>query len=205
MARALFALYSAAGMCYFITLVFPNGTDLDDVRFAAGDDVRRALGLALLSIENKSLRRYLQPDDLSVLRSGGGAACDCGTALGSVRRASRHKTDDDHQSANRIYQKAEKLRRDGWSDAKVERWIAQKQAAAARPQEGVAGLSDWELLLSRVLDSGAAPRIGLVLHWYTGLIEDEPISLERTTVKRNDITLDLLADIDEDVLYEFVR
>jgi hypothetical protein len=195
-------------MCLFITLVFPCETDLDEVRSVVSDKVRRALVLALTPIENPTLRRQLQVNDICVLRGGGGIECDCGTALGARRRSATDQEQDNGSVKTSIARKADKLQRAGWSAVKVEKWLEQKESTArkhAKPIEEPA-IEHWATFLGRVLDSGAARRVGLLLHWYNGSLGDEEIILARQEKhKRKEITAEFLSLIEEDVLYEFRR
>jgi hypothetical protein len=193
-------------MCLFITLVFPSETDLDEVRSVVSDKLRRALILALMPIENPTLRRQLQATDICVLRGGGGIGCDCGTALGARRRSAAEHEQDNGSVKTSIARKAEKLRRAGWSGAKVEKWLEQKESTAgkhSKPNEEPS-IEHWATFLARVLDSGAARRVGLLLHWYNGSLDDEDIVLARKEMhNRKEITAEFLSDIEEDVLYDF--
>jgi len=106
-----------------------------------------------------------------------------------------------------------KFRKQGWSESKIARWIQQKENTKekhlredeARFKGSTGELNQWVGLITNVLKSGYAARLGLLLHMYHGGIESERIGiLQRKKVKLGDLSPELLMRVKEDVLYEFV-
>lgn len=88
-----------------------------------------------------------------------------------------------------------KFRRQGWSEAKIERWLEQKEQTKARHQRedearaqvSTPELDQWINFVTDLLKSGKAPRLGLLLHLYRGGIESERVKiLHRENVKLAD-------------------
>ena len=61
----------------------------------------------------------------------------------------------------------------GWSETKISRWLAQKQAVNARDDRVRSTrenphTDDWKALIEEALDSRLTPYIGILLHLYSG-------------------------------------
>lgn len=184
-------------MCHFITAVLPKAANVALAREVAELHHRR-----LVEQENSSVAAQLGPGELYFLTTPG--QCDCGTMLGCMQRlgvpASRDK---DAESA--------RLKRRGWSDAKVARWLADKDKAVER---NVANRADfcqnhlndndhWVELLRAVLTAQATPYIGLLLHWYSGPLTGRIRLAAREVVDKPDSWPQALANMREDVVYLF--
>src|SRR5688572_15732863 len=100
-------------MCHFITAVIPPevAPDAAAALFAA-----HRLGFVVL--QNPNVAAQLSDGERHILTTRG--HCDCGTVLGSHREAANHERE------------LEKLRKKGWGEAKIERWVEQKRAARVR-------------------------------------------------------------------------
>ena len=106
-----------------------------------------------------------------------------------------------------------KLRKQGWSGAKVQRWLKQKREAEekrkkevdARAQGGMAEAETWVSLVSVLLQSGHANRVGVLLHLYHGGVETERVNIsERRKVRLADLSPEYVMRMSEDILYEFL-
>ncbi len=186
-------------MCHFITATLPQSVDADSVA-----PIFTSHQFAFDLISNPHVSAQLEAGDLYLLTTRG--HCDCGTALGSLDGPAPQ---DDHSSEREL----KKFRKQGWSEAKIARWLQQKEQTKekhlredeARFKGSTRELNQWVGLITNVLKSGRAARIGLLLHMYHGGIESERIDiLRREKVRLVDLTPELLMRIKEDVLYEFV-
>jgi len=132
--------------------------------------------------------------------------CDCGTALGSLnhQRTPERFSDDRH---------LKKLRKQGWSETKINRWLEQKEQTReqhrredeARAKGSTPELERWLEFLSHLLKAKVAHKFGLLLHWYHTSVESERIKIQRReSVRLSDVNAERLMRIEEDVLYEFV-
>jgi hypothetical protein len=124
------------------------------------------------------------------------AHCDCGTPLGEA-----------HRNASRVRDPtiaASRLRRKGWSDARIARAHAQREEASRRERrhaDGQTTLAEWCELIRDALGSRAVSALGLVLHWRGN---EDTIVLESREVSRSgQVNEAVLAAIRENVLYEF--
>src|SRR5262249_9313009 len=149
--------YIARTMCHFVTATVPGELELP---LLARVFEKHNLGFRLLS--SSPVVRQLPAGDRYVLTTRG--HCDCGTVLGSRRTP---------EAESRARQVA-KLRKKGWGDAKIERWLAEKQAVRERDvrkpdSDARARTADVERWLAFVDDALAlVPRVGLLLHFYGG-------------------------------------
>jgi hypothetical protein len=192
-------------MCDFITAVLPCGADL---RGLAPVVKRHALDFAPL--QNDSVGKQLAPGETyhRVTRS----MCDCGTALGCLAWPDRPEEPSEHALARKV----RKLRTKGWGEGKIERWIAQraeadvKRARVAKDHEQrlrERQLSDaerWIRVLGDLLDTGKTPSVGLLVHFYSGVLEWEQMKIQKRIVTRiGDARPEFLFRMEHDVLYEF--
>jgi hypothetical protein len=176
-------------MCHLITTTLSHDTELGALR-----PVIREHRMALAPIYNSHVATQL-PRGTLYLRATQGM-CDCGTALGCLTRGDR----DPHHAGERDQ---ERLRRKGWGEAKIARWVAERERSAGRETRR-AEADRWLTFIRAVLETGRTHRFGLLLHWYCGGIETERINLRDTRrLPIAQVTPDTLMEIEEDVLYEF--
>ncbi len=184
-------------MCHFITMILPASAPSPSLRRLA--DVH---ALALTPYANPSIDSQLIHGEYAFYATR--AACDCGTELGAGG------TSEPPEAGSSLDPDATRLRRKGWSDAKIDRWIQQKTVASRNRARRARthgtpetpGAADWARFLGDALATGI-DRVGLMLHWYKGDVRTEEIRFQRETVAANEISTALLRSIEEDVLYEF--
>jgi hypothetical protein len=186
-------------MCYYITATLPHAVDL---KAAGAIFESHHVGFELIS--NPHTAEQIDPQSWYVLTSG--EYCDCGTALGSlVRQITTEDSSYDRE--------LKKFRKQGWSEAKIKRWLEQKEQTKERHQRedealakgDVHDVDGWIKLLNDLLGIKATQKLGLLLHWYHTSVEGERIKIQRKeTVKLSDVNAERLMRIEEDVLYEFV-
>ena len=187
-------------MCHYITATLSRVVELKSV---APIFESHKLGFEVIS--NPHLAEQVDPQDWYILTSR--KHCDCGTALGSPNHERTAKV----SSYDR---ELKKFRQQGWSGAKIQRWLEQKEQNKERHRRqdealasgGGPELDRWIEFLNDLVGFGHAPRIGLLLHWYGGTIEGERIKIKRRErVRLAEVNPERLMKIEEDVLYEVVR
>ena len=180
-------------MCHYITGILPPQADT-----AAVERIAQAHGRRWEVMEKHSLQRVLRDGETYALTTAG--HCDCGTGLGMLARHARQQPD--------YSRRVKKLRKQGWSEARIERWLDEKRkreldlaAYLTTPPNDVL---TWCEFVREVLNSGAAKYVGLLLHWYSGLIETEPSSVrDRRWIPLDDLNHECLLRADEDVIHTF--
>lgn len=185
-------------MCHYITATLPHVVEPNSV---APIFENHKLGFKLISNPHVSLQ--IDSGDWYLLTTR--KYCDCGTALGSLNQYVGKVRTYEHD--------LEKFRKQGWSEAKIDRWLEEKQRtkerrereAESHAQGSTPELDQWLAFLNDLLKSGHARRVGLLLHWYQRSIESERISIQRRErLELLELNQELLRKMEEDVLYEFV-
>lgn len=176
-------------MCHFITATLPAGLSSEAV-----ETIARNHGRNWLSASNKYVARHLDDGEQYFYTTRG--HCDCGTSLGSSRAGDKDES--------KLAKQLKKLRRKGWSEAKIDRWLKDKEKARSNRPEPENDAAIWVALIDNVLGSTDAKYVGLLLHFYSGDLNDEQIAISHVeTVPRSELTEDRLRAIHEDVLYRF--
>ena len=186
-------------MCLYITATLPRNAKLNCVA-----PIFESYKLSFEPISNPFVLKQLHPGDVYISTTT--SHCDCGSALGSLGRRDRDEPESyEHE--------LKKLRRKGWGETKIRRWLEQKEQTKekhAREDEARAGSSTpvaqyWVDFISEVLGSKCTDRVGILLHFYRMGVEDERVKiLDKERVKIEKLTPRLLLEMEYDVVYEFV-
>lgn len=180
-------------MCTFIHAVLPADADL-----AAVSSILQAHGRACAPIVNAGLRVEAGEQ----LCSTTVAHCDCGTPLASSQGAVADEKDA---------QWRDRMRRKGWSPARIARADMQRRAAAERPpsprtSEVVTSLSEWRALIEAALQSRATASFGLFVESSDrGDDQDAVRTPDRQRVRLASLDDAMLENMRQDVIYEFRR
>lgn len=150
-------------MCTFVTLIAATDrtTALQAVldRYAGRMRPHRQVE----ALHNPSVAACLQPHERPFILSPG-AGCDCRTVLGSALR--RPDPEVELAKARTRY------RRKGWGAARIERALASKAQALARPprachdQAWRESADEWQTMLEALASDLRLRRIGLMHHHY---------------------------------------
>ena len=187
-------------MCDFIVAILPGNVDIPAV---AAVFERHKRGFR--QIHNPFLSAQIAPGDICILTTRG--MCDCGTPLGSqVYNSARETSGFEMQTA--------KFRKQGWSEAKIQRWREQKDSGRdkqeredkARAETSAQEVERWIWFLTDLLVSGLTDRIGLMRHYYRRGFETERLKIERLeSVSPEQRTIDQLLHLEDGVVYNYVR
>jgi hypothetical protein len=186
-------------MCYYITATMaPNGDE---------SAVRRLAKASLLKwepLDNPGVLKQLHPGELYFLTTRG--MCDCGTEIGVSIRTDGILPDRGPDLSREI----KKLKKKGWTENKIDRWIEQTKAdAARRHSESETRLSGphpevfrWIQFVSAVLEGSHADWIGILVHWYGGSVTTEAIAAgNRRWLTLDKFTEDYLLNAEENTLH----
>lgn len=173
-------------MCRFVTATLPVDAD-----HAALEAIAQRHGRRLMPISNPSIDRQIGPELRHYLTTPG--HCDCDVPLG--RRPHERAKDPDEA--------AQRLRRKGWSAAKIERALAQQQDR--RAQRVVESTAPWLAFIRDMLTQTKNTRLGLLLHYYSGALDADIVLSARESVPLPLLSEALLEGLRQDVLYEFRR
>jgi hypothetical protein len=143
--------------------------------------------LTLEPVDNRSLAPHLAPGERVYSTTTG--HCDCDSVLGSRK---------ERQAPRSLDSEIAKLRKKGWSAAKIAKWAATQGPRAEKPtavENRSRELEAWQQFLD------AAPSIGVLLHWYRGPLSGR-IEVERVeNVERKAVDDAFLAGMHYDVIY----
>lgn len=138
--------------------------------------------------------------DLVLAVTAAGGRCQCTTGLGSVQPPSSHAGADARKAAT--------LRRRGWSESKIDRWLEERERSEAKhdralhaPTDGATrgDLFSWRELIVDVLANGSG-RIGVrVGSDYHIVLDDDPV-----VVPLDDLDAPRLRGMAYDSLHMFV-
>jgi len=163
-------------MCTYVLAVLPQSIDV-----AALDAIARGFGRRVSPFANgaDAIAPNLEPGER--LFGTTPDHCDCGTALGKSALPLGRTFEPAREAA--------KLRRKGWSEARIARAVAQAEAAHGADTRSSEELARWRGFIAAALDSKLTPSIGLM--WVDdnvgdgyGLAGRENLSLEDATDER---------------------
>lgn len=179
-------------MCDFIMVTLPQKANVDAVRALAIETYGRQF--KPLS-QNWKLPVAVQDHWYLTTRGH----CDCGTALGRLRRGSENEETPEEIER----QQRQTLENKGWSKARIARWFAEREKAAdakAHRQDESPGMSAarWKNFLSDALSQKMTPQIGLMVWWPD--FEDGGFVVP---VRLKSLTPELLGQMERNVLYQF--
>jgi len=186
-------------MCLFITTILPEDADLETVRAILSE-----FGYAYTPpIDCPAVETRIEENEIAFRPTLG--MCDCGAELGAQARLMRQS-----ESEAQIVRKIERLRRKGWTQAKIERWLEQKgwalekneRALREREKRNAPGAEQWAVLFRTILGSGRVGYVGLLLHW-CGHCRARGAPPERELLGFDDLTAESLMRLEEEVVYIF--
>ena len=171
-------------MCHFVTLIVPT----DEV--AAVREIMRRHERDAKPIDNPSVRAVLHDGEHQYLTTPG--HCDCGTVL-----APRHETPETFEDT--LAKKRARMKRRGWSDAKIARALDDLRKNDARPNAGGSdSLELWHAALRDLRDQLKLPYAGLLVRFYSGAIATEAFRTSRRDIPRGEPWQDALASLEHD-------
>ena len=187
-------------VCHFITAALPKNADLSLSREIFH---RHKLGFEL--IENPSVQETLAEGDHYILTTSG--MCDCGTILGSEFREPLPSAEEMEKYARAT---VDKLRKKGWSEAKIQRWLNEAELNKEKERRGkeaghyynVGQASGWLEFITDFLNSKAAPRLSLLLHYYSGPLSERILLHRKETISLPHLNAASLLSMEEDVIHE---
>lgn len=147
-------------------------------------------GRVAVPIDNPSIRKVLRLGESQFLTTRG--HCDCGTVL-----AYRHEAPEALE--DKLAKEEARLRRKGWSEAKIARAIEDSRKVEAKPNHsGPDSLELWSAALHDLRDELKLPYAGLLVRFYSGAIATEVFNASRREVSKNIPYQDALAHLKVD-------
>ncbi|CAN5847300.1 hypothetical protein BH11MYX3_BH11MYX3_21360 [soil metagenome] len=187
-------------MCHFITAAVPGGVSLGTLETISAHN-----GLQFQPLRNAFVEGQLPVGSIYLQKVS--SHCDCGTVVGSTNQ----QNDPESVVADHGL---EKLRRQGWSERKIERWQADKARTRAhrqRTEQEVSAsrqpeASAWTAFLREVIEQGRLAYFGLLLASYRGGVASERITIQRIeAVSISALVEQQIMAVEERVLYCYQR
>jgi hypothetical protein len=171
-------------MCHYITLIAPTDNA------ALVRSVMDRHGRLAEPIDNPSIRKILNNGEHQYLTTRG--QCDCGTVLAP-------RADTSESFEEKLAKEAARMRRKGWSEAKISRALNGRRKADVRPHGGGSdSLELWNAVLSDLSRELKLPYAGLLVKFYAGAIATETFNASRREVAKNTPWRDALASMKHD-------
>ncbi|MCA9407946.1 MAG: hypothetical protein H6755_06380 [Candidatus Omnitrophica bacterium] len=190
-------------MCHIITAVLPKKVEKNSVQ-----SILNEYEMSFDPINNSFVKNQMSDDMQYLLATQG--MCNCGTAIGSNKYSDNF--DDE------IKKEIKKLKKKGWSDSKMERWKADKikshdkvgvdnaRYSGFKKLIGGNELTHWISFFNAMINEGKTDYVGILLHWYTGGLEDEEVEIaDIIKTNLNRVNEDFLKNVKEDSLYLIKR
>ena len=167
-------------MCHFILTVLPSKANIAAIEALCGRYERNLKP----AHSDKRIMPWMEDGEVCYWTNGG--ICDCGTALLSP--------DVDYDSA--LAKQAEKLKKDGWSQHKIDSWLSQKTGTREKKRQGREEDSGrWYSLLQEILTQRLSPYVCLLVLW-----DDKETVIKGRIRKR--LSADF-APLEENTVYAF--
>lgn len=179
-------------MCHYITAIVPKQADIQ-----ALNRIGQPYGLTFSPLENDSVEKQLRSDQQYLWKES--KFCDCGTAFGAFALDGNKKPD--------TYKKdLKKLRKKGWSEAKIQKWLdnkARTEQKEVRSEEWSKKKYEqdaqvWIQFLTELSTKNICSYLGLMFHWYAGDLETERIQILQTHPSGLD-------QLNEEVIFHFLE
>ena len=179
-------------MCYYITATVPAESNLEILR-----QVIKKHSFGFTSLTNSFITAQL-PKGSQYYRATD-SYCDCDDGFGYSFHYDRTSNPND------LTKHATKLRKKGWSEAKIQRSIQERTLAREKPRPGIPESADkWIKFLHETISGKQTPKIGLITHFYQGDIETENFHIKSTqTLALTDLRQETILGLEDDVLYTF--
>lgn len=158
-------------MCRFITAVIP--AEVDFIRLIP---IKREYRMSFDSISNEHVKKQIGPNSYVRLTAD---ECDCLSIVGlnSPKEQFEHK-----EGVSEEY--LHKLKKKGWSQSKIDRWLSEKERAIERNEAETEKdceiqLARWMCFFENVLFDGKLKWIGLLSHCYSDSLDSEKVNILR--------------------------
>jgi hypothetical protein len=167
-------------------------------------EISKPHGLHFIDIKNEFVEQQLPQGTIYLWKKS--SHCDCGTALGCMNLRNQQTEVPDRESETK------RLRKKGWSEAKIQRWVEEKDKASDKKEarnemyrhSQELRAEEWVKFIKDAVAHPAVGEFGLLLHFYKTAPERETIELKRhETTSVHTLSPEYLMSIDEDVLYLF--
>jgi len=188
-------------MCHFISGIINNDFDLNDL-----NNIGTNFGITFKECDNLYVKSQIDKKEIYLIKNTN--CCDCGTELGMLLRIK-------HFDENRPNKKEiDKLKKKGWSDFKIQRYIDEKNKTEKRNEniyenykkQNHSDAENWNNFINELFLNTKIKLFGLMLHWYKGGLTNERINIsEKIKLNIAELKTETLLEIKEDTVYYIER
>ncbi|MEM7370895.1 MAG: hypothetical protein AAF587_19930 [Bacteroidota bacterium] len=179
-------------MCHYITAILPAHADLQAI-----NAIGKSYGVSFSTLGNEHIERQLQSDQQYLWKES--KFCDCGTSFGAFACYQ-------HTHPDTSLKDIKKLRKKGWSEAKIQKWLDNKARSKQKNERSEEWSKKtyeqdarvWIQFLTDLASENICGYLGLLFHWYRGGIESERIDIVQT----HETGIDQL---NEDAIFHFLE
>lgn len=182
-------------MCHFITAIIDDKSSLETL-----NSIGKNYGITFRTVSNEHLQKQLQYNRKYLWKNSD--QCDCGTSIGSSR------TSDPVESTKKDIKRFKKK---GWSETKIKNWLMNRERSEKKDERAELDrgtnvnedAKNWIGLLRDFQNSSEIGYFGLLLHWYSGNVESEPVNiLDWRKINPERLTTSGIFEMEEDVVYQ---
>lgn len=183
-------------MCHFITGIISGKITIEEI-----NSIGNEFGLQFEKYSNEFVENQLKSDETYIWKRC--KYCDCGTPLGMFNRQDNNQTEESQNA------EIAKLKQKGWSDAKIQRLMndrnkkAEQEANKFEQSKLSASheVQKWVNFIAKLFDSISIKTFGILLHWYSGGVDTERIKLKkRVMIDKTKLSTKNLLEMEEDAL-----
>jgi len=183
-------------MCFYVTTTLPKDIEIESIR-----TILDRYNMAFSPINNINLSSQLRPGELYFRATKD--YCDCDTSLGILNRESEYQMLLNSK-------KVKTLKKKKWTECEIDEWIRKKlqkkpshSKRSITEKEQQLDVNRWINLIDDLINSKEVTRIGLLKHWYKYGLQNEDLTKKNVKLHIDELTSDILLNMEEDVLYEF--
>jgi len=180
-------------VCHFISGLIEKDFAINEL-----NTIGKLYGINFSVCENSFVQSQLKPSEIYLIKTN--KHCDCGTELGFLNRLKKKEDSGEN--------KLSQLRKKGWSEAKIERWLNDKSNKQPFDPLGkkYPDLENWNSFIQTLFAQTKIKKFGLLLHWYRGDVFSERIKIkERIELIVDQLDISELLKIQEDGFYLIKR
>ena len=174
-------------MCLFITVLLPKKAQTSKI-----GELAKKHHFGWYNLSNQ-ITKQLDGDYFYFCTTSG--MCDCDTQLGTKCKSS---------SSQNPELEIARLKRKGWNDVKIARWIEQKSAIKNESVSNHDEIQKWTGFITEILEKRLTNTIGVLIHQYSKSVNDENFTL-LDSHHHSSLTEDYLLGLEQNRVHFFSK
>jgi hypothetical protein len=181
-------------MCTFVTATLPARADMRSL-----EPIFQKYGFTIEPLDGAVAMRNIGTGE-AYFRLASGYCCDA-SILGGL------SIDVQHNTAQAREKKLTELKKAGWGEARINRWLQETEKNSGASKEGDAQqVKRWQEFIRDVLAQRLIDHLGLIVHDYDGslMTADLPVGKPQRVLLKN-LNKDIFENMKDGMLYRFVN